>query len=42
MTFVLGPEFVFPDRPVGIENTFVLGENSVEKLTIFEDSIIKI
>lgn len=42
MTFVLEHEFVFPDRAVGIENTFVLGENSVKKLTIFEGSIIKI
>ncbi len=42
MTFALEPKFVFPDGAVGIENTFVLRDGQVEKLTIFDEQIIKI
>jgi Xaa-Pro aminopeptidase len=41
--FALEPKFVIPGTgAVGIENTFVVTENSIEKLTIFEESIINL
>ncbi|MCK5096465.1 MAG: aminopeptidase P family protein [Desulfobacteraceae bacterium] len=42
MTFALEPKFVFPDGAVGIENTFVLRDSRVEKLTLFDENIIKL
>ncbi|MCK5311320.1 MAG: M24 family metallopeptidase [Desulfobacteraceae bacterium] len=42
MSFAIEPKFVFPDGAVGVENTFVLGEDSVEKLMLFDENIIKL
>ena len=42
MTFALEPKFVFPDGAVGIENTFVLRDDSVEKLTLHDENVIKL
>ena len=42
MTLALEFEFVLQDRAICIESTFALRGNSVEKLMIFEGSIIKI
>lgn len=40
MVFALEPKFVFPDGEVGIENTFVVGANGLETLTVFDENII--
>lgn len=40
MVIALEPKFVFPEGVVGIENTFVVGENGLENLTTFEEEII--
>lgn len=41
MTFALEPKFVIPDvGAVGIENSFLVIENGVEKLTVFREDII--
>jgi Xaa-Pro aminopeptidase len=40
MVFAMEPKFVFPDGAVGIENTFVVGENGLEVLTPFDENII--
>ena len=40
MTFALEPKFVFPEGAVGIENTFVLREDGVEKLTNAPEEIV--
>ena len=40
MTFALEPKFVFDQGAVGIENTFALAENGVEKLNDFREDII--
>lgn len=40
MVLALEPKFVFPDGAVGIENTFVVAENGLENLTVFEEGII--
>ena len=40
MTFALEPKFVFPEGAVGIENTFVLREKGVEKLTNAPEEIV--
>jgi Xaa-Pro aminopeptidase len=43
MVFALEPKFVIPGiGAVGIENSFLVTENGLEKLTIFEESIIKL
>jgi Xaa-Pro aminopeptidase len=42
MTFAIEPKFVFPDGAVGIENTFVLRGDRVEKLTLFDENVIKL
>lgn len=43
VVFAFEPKFVFPEiGAVGIENTFLVKEDSVEKLTIFEESIISL
>lgn len=42
MVFAIEPKFVFPgEGVVGIENTFALTENGVEKLTITPDDLVK-
>ncbi|MDR1747091.1 MAG: Xaa-Pro peptidase family protein [Tannerella sp.] len=41
MTFALEPKFVIPNvGAVGIENSFLVTETGVEKLTLFEEKII--
>ncbi|MFZ5648620.1 MAG: M24 family metallopeptidase [Bacillota bacterium] len=40
MVLALEPKFVFPEGAVGIENTFVVGENGLETLTVFDEEII--
>lgn len=40
MTFALEPKFVFETGAVGIENTFALTQNGVEKLNEFREDII--
>lgn len=40
MVFALEPKFVFPDGEVGIENTFLVRENSLETLTVFDENIL--
>jgi Xaa-Pro dipeptidase len=43
MTFALEPKMVFPEEgAVGIENTFVVGNDGVEKLTPAEEALIKV
>lgn len=43
VVFAFEPKFVFPEiGAVGIENTFVVTDDGVEKLTIFEESIISL
>ena len=43
MTFALEPKMVFPDEgAVGIENTFVVGNDGVEKLTPAEETLIEV
>lgn len=39
MVFAMEPKFVFPDGAVGIENTFVVGDEGLETLTVFDESI---
>ena len=41
MVFAFEPKFVFPEiGAVGIENTYLVTENGIEKITIFEENII--
>jgi Xaa-Pro aminopeptidase len=43
MVFALEPKFVIPGTgAVGIENSFLVTEDGLEKLTIFEESIIQL
>ena len=43
MAFALEPKFVIPDvGAVGIENSFLVTETGIEKLTLFEESIIPV
>jgi Xaa-Pro aminopeptidase len=43
MTFALEPKFVIPGvGAVGIENSFLVTATSVEKLTVFEEEIIRL
>jgi len=43
MVFALEPKFVLPDiGAVGIENSFVVTDTGIEKLTIFEEEIIRL
>lgn len=43
IVFALEPKFVFPEiGAVGIENTYLVTENSIEKLTILEEAIIEL
>ncbi len=42
-TFALEPKFVIPGTgAVGIENTFVVNENGIEKLTVLNEEIIEL
>ncbi len=40
MVIAIEPKFVFPEGVVGIENTYVVGENGLETLTLFDEKII--
>ncbi|MGI6074256.1 MAG: M24 family metallopeptidase [Fermentimonas sp.] len=41
MTIALEPKFVLPNiGPVGIENTYIVKKNGLEKITIFEENLI--
>lgn len=40
MVFALEPKFVFPEGAVGIENTFLVGDNGLENLTVYDEGII--
>jgi Xaa-Pro aminopeptidase len=41
MTLALEPKFVFPGKgAVGIENTYLVGEEGLENLTEMEEGII--
>ena len=41
MVFAFEPKFVLPEiGAVGIENTFLVTENGIEKLTVFEEKIL--
>jgi Xaa-Pro dipeptidase len=40
MVFALEPKFVFSDGAVGVEDTYVVTKDGLEKLTVFEDGII--
>jgi Xaa-Pro aminopeptidase len=42
ITFALEPKFVFPHGAVGIENTFALTEQGIEKLNSAEEDIVYI
>jgi len=43
MTFALEPKMVFPaEGAVGVENTFMVGEKGVEKLTLAPEELIEI
>ncbi|MHB8156351.1 MAG: M24 family metallopeptidase [Desulfocucumaceae bacterium] len=42
MVIALEPKFVFPDGAAGIENTFVVRDNGLEAITLFDDNIVYI
>ena len=43
IVFALEPKFVLPEiGAVGIENTFLVTDGGVEKLTLFEEQIIEL
>jgi Xaa-Pro dipeptidase len=42
MVFALEPKFIFPDGAVGIEDTYLVTKDGLEKLTVFEEDIIYI
>jgi Xaa-Pro dipeptidase len=42
MTFSLKPKFVIPNGAIGIGNTFVLRDNGVEKLTLYDEDVIRL
>ena len=43
MVFALEPKYVIPDvGAVGIENSFLVTDNGLEKITQFEEEIIKL
>jgi Xaa-Pro aminopeptidase len=43
MVFAFEPKFVFPDiGAVGIENTYLVTDSGIEKLTILEEEIINL
>lgn len=39
MVFAMEPKFIFPDGAVGIEDTFVITEQSCEQITMFDELI---
>ena len=39
MVVAIEPKFIFPDGPVGLENTFVVEKNGLENLTDMDDKI---
>ncbi len=39
MVIALEPKFIFPDGAVGIENTFLVGNNGLETLTLFNEEV---
>ena len=43
MAIALEPKFVLPDiGAVGIENTYIVNENGLEKITLFEEALISL
>ena len=42
MVVALEPKFLFPEGAVGIENTFVVGEHGLERLTVFDEKLVSI
>lgn len=42
MVFALEPKFAFSDGAVGLENTYIVTPDGLEKLTVFEEGIIYI
>jgi Xaa-Pro aminopeptidase len=41
--FALEPKFVFADHgAVGIENTYIVGENGVECVTVIDEDLIEV
>ena len=42
IVFALEPKFVFPDGAVGVENSYLVTEDGLENLTVFEEGIISI
>ena len=41
MVIAIEPKFVLPNiGPVGIENTYIVTENGLEKITVCEESLI--
>lgn len=42
MVIALEPKFIFPHGAAGIENTFVVTKDGLEKITIFEEAIINV
>ncbi|HOV72318.1 MAG TPA: M24 family metallopeptidase, partial [Dysgonamonadaceae bacterium] len=43
MTIALEPKFVLPHiGAVGIENTYIVNENGLEKITLFEEALISL
>ncbi len=40
MTFALEPKFVFPDGAIGVENTFLMKDDGVERLTLSPEEIV--
>jgi Xaa-Pro aminopeptidase len=40
MIFAVEPKFVFPEGAVGLENTYVVTPNGLEKLTVYEEDVI--
>ena len=43
MAFALEPKFVIPQvGAVGIENTFIVTETGIEKITLFNENIIEL
>ena len=40
MVIAIEPKFIFPEGVVGLENTYVVGENGLETLTLFDEGII--
>jgi Xaa-Pro aminopeptidase len=39
MVFALEPKFTFPDGAVGIENTYLVTQDGLETLTVYDEGI---